>query len=136
MAGGILVGVAAAQYLPTLLPSTLFGASTNVWTSILVTGASAFAAGYLAHRFMPGGFAQGVIAGGLALTLSQVLNAVAPSSIAGPLTLTGVGDIMPGYFTIPQNTVTGRAPVMTMPTTSKGGGSGVGAFRGAFGGRR
>jgi hypothetical protein len=137
MAGGILVGVAAAQYIPTLLPSTLFGTSSNAWTSILVTGASAFAAGYLAHRFIPGGFAQGVIAGGLALTLSQVLNAVAPASIAGPLTLTGVGDIMPGYFTIPQNTVTGRAPVMAMPASNgKSGGTGVGAFRGAFGGRR
>lgn len=135
MAGGILVGVAAAKYIPTLLPASILPAGGSVYTGVLITGAAAFAAGYLAHKFNIGGpsFANGVMAGGVALTLSQLLNAIAPPSLSGPLALSGMGDIIPGYYVVPQNPVTGRAPVAVMP--AKGGG-GVGAFTGAFGGRR
>lgn len=135
LAGGILVGVAAAKYIPTLLPAGILPAGSSPYTGILITGAAAFAAGYLAHRFMPGSFANGVMAGGVALTLSQLLNAVAPPSLSSSLALSGVGDILPGYYVVPQNPITNRAPVMVMP--SKGNGTtGVGAFHGAFGGRR
>ena len=138
LAGGILVGVAAAKYIPTLLPAGIIPAGGNAYTGILITGAAAFAAGYIAHRFMPGSFANGVMAGGVALTLSQLLNAVAPPSLSSSLALSGMGDIIPGYYTIPQNPITGRAPVAVMPTkgASSSTGSGVGAFTGAFGGRR
>ena len=136
MAGGILVGVAAAKYLPTLLPASILPAGSSPWTGILITGAAAFAAGYVAHRFTPKSFAEGVMAGGVALTLSQVLNAVAPPSLSAQLALSGMGDILPGYYVVPQNPVTNRAPVVAMPSKGGGGVSGVGAFRGAFGGRR
>ena len=133
MAGGILVGVAATKYLPSLLPSSILPAGSSPWTGILITGASAFAAGYLAHRFIGGSFASGIMAGGVALTISQILNVIAPPALASQLALSGVGDITPGYFVVPQNSVTNRAPVVAMPS---GKGNGMGAFRGAFGGRR
>ena len=131
LAGGILVGVAATKYIPSLLPASILPTGGSPYTGILITGASAFAAGYLAHRFMPGQFANGVMAGGIALTLSQVLNAFAPSAVSRQLALSGMGDIIPGYYVVPQNPITNRAPVITMPTSG-----GVGAFTGAFGGRR
>jgi hypothetical protein len=146
MAGGILVGVAATKYIPSLLPASILPAGSSPWTGILITGASAFAAGWAAHKFMPGSFANGVVAGGIALTLSQVLNQLAPPAISAQLALSGLGDILPGYYVVPQNPITNRAPVMTMPSNGKGGGaaaagsssgsSGMGAFRGAFGARR
>lgn len=133
MGAGILVGVAATKYIPSLIPASMLPTGGSPWTGILITGAAAFAAGYLAHRFIQGSFASGVMAGGVALTLSQVLNAVAPSSISKQLALSGMGDIMAGNYVVPQNPITSRAQVMQMPAAS---GSGVGAFRGAFGGRR
>ena len=145
MASGILVGVAATKYIPSLLPASVLPAGSSPWTGILITGASAFAAGYLAHRFLPGSFASGVMAGGVALTLSQILNQLAPPALSAQLALSGLGDILPGYYGVPQNPITNRAPVMTMPSKGGNGGasggsssgsSGVGAFRGAFGARR
>ena len=133
LAGGILVGVAATKYIPSLIPASMLPAGGSPYTGILITGGAAFAAGYLAHRFMPGQFANGVMAGGIALTLSQVLNVFAPSAVSRQLALSGMGDIVPGYYVVPQNPITNRAPVLQMPAA---GGGGVGAFTGAFGGRR
>lgn len=128
MTGGVLVGVAATKYLPTLVPASLLSTfGTNAFISVLVTGAGAFVAGFLARKVSPGAFSDAVLLGGLAQTASAALNAFAPPTLAGRLALSGVGDIIPGSYVVPQNPIKAVVP---MPSV------GVGAFRGAFGGRR
>jgi len=135
MTGGVLVGVAATKFLPTLIPAQFTaGLGSSPMVSVLITGAGAFAAGWLARRFVGGSFGDAVLLGGLAQAGSALLNVIAPAAISRNLALSGVGDIVPGYFPVPQNPITGRQVVM-MPSNG-GGGGGMGAFRSAFGGRR
>jgi uncharacterized membrane protein YeaQ/YmgE (transglycosylase-associated protein family) len=130
MVAGGLVGVAATKFLPTLLPSSIAGSlGGGAFMGVLVTAAGAFAAGWIAKRFMPGAFADAVMFGGLMQTASVALTAFAPPSLASRLALSGLGDIMPGNFVVPQNPVTSRA--VMFPSSQ-----GVGAFRRAFGGQR
>lgn len=130
MTGGVLVGVAATKYLPTLIPASMLSSlGSSSMISILVTGAGAFVAGMIARKVSPGAFADAVLLGGLAQTASAALNAFAPPTLAGQLALSGVGDILPGSYVVPQNPI--KAGIIPMPTTA-----GMGAFRGAFGGRR
>lgn len=130
MTGGVLVGVAATKYLPTLLPSSIVGSlGSSPYMGVLITGAGAFAAGWLARKFAGEPFADAVLLGGLAQTASQLLNIIAPPSLSSALALSGMGDILStSGFPVPQNSVR----PMLVPVASKG----VGAFRGAFGGRR
>jgi hypothetical protein len=123
MAGGVLIGVAATKYLPTLIPASLTGMiPSSSFTVPLVTGVGAAMAGYLAHKFLPGGVAAGVVAGGAALTLSRLLDVVAPASISSQLSLSGVGDIVPTMgFAVPDRSM--RQQVVQMP------GAGVGFYR-------
>lgn len=135
MTGGILVGVAATKYIPTMLPvsiSSLGGGSPFV--GVLITGAAAFAAGYVAKMVVKDdSFSNAVLLGGLAQTASQLLNLIAPASISKQLALSGMGDILPGNFVVPQNPVKAGMPMMLpAPAPSPG----MGAFRGAFGKRR
>lgn len=129
--GGILVGVAATKFLPTLLPANITGLTGGLggFGPVLITGAGAIAAGWLAERFMPrSAFADGVLSGGIALTLSSLLNMLAPQ-LAGSLALRGMGDIVPtGPFPVPNNQF--RMP-MALPAPAANGG-GMGAFRPAF----
>ena len=130
MTGGVLVGVAATKYLPTLIPASLTASfGSGAFVSVLITGAGAFVAGMIARKVSPGPFADAVLLGGLAQTASAALNAFAPPTLAGRLALSGVGDIQPGLFVVPQNPFKMGMP-MAAPST------GMGAFRGAFGGRR
>lgn len=140
MVGGGLVGVAATKFLPTLVPSSItstLGASPLV--AIAITGAGAFAAGWLARRFVDQDFGDAVLFGGLMQTGSAILTAFAPTALSSQLALSGVGDIVPGWFAVPQNPITNRAPQMMMAPSSgnssgKGGVSGFGP--GGFGYRR
>jgi len=133
MVGGGLIGVAATKFLPTLLPaSTLTGLGS--FGGVLLTGAGAFVASWIFKKFMPS-MADAVLFGGLMQTASVLLTAFAPASLAQRLALSGMGDIIPGNFVVPQNPIVpGTSPMMI------GAGSpasrGVGAFTGAFGGRR
>lgn len=135
MIGGGLVGVAAAKYIPTLIPSSITSSlGTSPIMSIVVAGAGAFAAGFLAKRFVGNDFGDAVLFGGLMQTGSLILSAFAPAPLNTALALSGLGDIMPGWFAVPQNSVTNRAPVAMMPTPK---GSGVSGFApGGFGFRR
>ncbi len=128
--GGILVGVAATKYIPTLIPSSISSmVGGGTFGSVLMTGAGAFAAGWIAQKFMPGSFAQGVFYGGIAQTMSALLNAIAPASLSSQLALSGVGDIIPTQgFTVPNPSV--RAPLMM--AAPAGGGMAAPGFRGAF----
>lgn len=111
MAGGILIGVAASKYLPTLIPSSVLGAiPSSSFTVPLVTGIGTAMAGFLAHKFLPPGVAVGVVGGGAALTLSRLLDVIAPPSIAGQVHLSGVGDIVGTQgFSVPDRSM--RAPL-------------------------
>jgi len=91
--------------------------------SVIITGAGAFAAGWLAKKFLGTEFGDAVLFGGLMQAGSAALNAFAPPSISGKLALSGVGDIVPGWYSVPQNPVTSRAPI---PITS---GNGMGNLR-------
>lgn len=130
--GGILAGVAATKYLPTLIPASLtanFGTSPMI--GVIITTAGAFAAGWLAHRFVGNrAFGDAVLLGGLAQAGSQLLNVVAPPALSHALALSGMGDIVPGYFPVPQNSVTSRPPM----AVAAGGGNGMGlvARRGLY----
>jgi hypothetical protein len=127
MVGGGLVGVAATKYLPTLLPSGITGGlGGGPFMSLLITGAGAFAAGWLARRFVGGAFGDAVLFGGLMQTGSAALTAFAPPALASRLALSGVGDIVPGWFSVPQNPVTMRAP---LPPAPPAGASGMGNLR-------
>jgi hypothetical protein len=132
MVGGGLVGVAATKYIPTLIPSSITASlGSSPIMSIVVAGAGAFAAGYLAKRFMGEAFGDAVLFGGLMQTGSMILSAFAPAPLNTALALSGLGDIVPGWFAVPQNSVTNRAPVAMMPS------KGVSGFApGGFGFRR
>ncbi len=132
MVAGGLVGVAATKFLPTLVPGSITaGFGGGALMSVAITAAGAFAAGWLAKRFVGGAFADAVMFGGLMQAGSVLLTAFAPPSIAQRLALSGLGDIMPGNFVVPQNPVTSRQ-VIPMPAPA----AGMGAFRRAFGGQR
>lgn len=127
MTGGVLVGVAATKYLPTLIPQSIrdMVPAAGGLGGVAVTGVGAFAAQWIAKKLGMGpAFSDAVLLGGLAMTASQLLNIFAPPSLSNALALSGMGDIVPGYFPVPQNSVTNRAPVVAMP-----GVSGLGAYR-------
>ena len=112
MIGGGLIGVAAAKFIPTLLPSSISGAlGGGTLMRVVITGASAVAAGYLAGK-VNSRFGEGVLFGGLMQTGSVALNAFLPGfNIAGvPLGLSGMGELMPGSYVVPQNPIRAAIP--------------------------
>lgn len=125
MVGGGLVGVAATKFLPTLIPSSLtatLGSSPIVGVGMTIAGA--FAASWLAKK-VSAEFGDAVLFGGLMQAGSVLLTAFAPAALSSQLALSGMGDIVPGMFVVPQNPVTNR-PMLSAPMASSGGG-GMGA---------
>lgn len=122
--GGGLLGMAATKYLPTILPSSItsLGGGSPIMT-VLFSAAGAYAAGWVAGKYSPA-LGQAVLIGGLIQTGSTALNLFAPG-LAASAGLGRVGAIIPGQFPVPQNPIMGGMAMQ-----------GVGAFRGAFGGRR
>jgi hypothetical protein len=136
MTGGILIGVAATKYLPTLLPASITSlGGGSPWMGVAITVGGAFAAGWAGRKFVGEPFGDAVMLGGLAQAASQILTIIAPPSLTNALALSGMGDIMAGSFVVPQNPIKAGMPMMLAPV-SKTPPSGVGAFRGAFGMRR
>jgi hypothetical protein len=105
MVGGGLIGVAAAKFLPTLVPANLIPGGGSFIVRTVITGAAAFAAGWLGRKFVSGEFGDAVLFGGLMQTGSVALNAMLPGFRIGgqSLALSGMGELMPGQFTVPQN---------------------------------
>lgn len=106
MVGGGLLGVAAAKFIPTLIPATLqMGGSTIA--RVVITGASAWVASMIAGKIPGAGsnFADAVFFGGLMQTGSVALNAILPGFRIGgvPVALSGMGELVPGQFPVPQN---------------------------------
>ena len=122
---GVLVGVTAAKMIPPMLPASL---TSSTPMRILVTGAVAFASGMLARKAgsAVSGFADGIVIGGLAQTVSIALNAFLPSigSQIGLSGRPGMGDLVPGGFPIPQNPVN-VAALMPPPAMATAGVKGV-----------
>lgn len=111
VAGGLL-GVAAAKFIPTLVPAALqMGGSTIA--RVAITGASAWVASIAASKIPGVGdkFADAVLFGGLMQTGSVALNALLPGFRIGgvPVALSGMGELMPASFPVPQN------PVRSLP---------------------
>ncbi len=95
-----LAGVAAAKFLPTLVPAGLI--QGNIMRTV-ATGASAFVAQMIAKAVVKDpSISDAVLFGGLMQTGSTALNAFLPG-IARQLGLSGMGDIIDGNFTIPEN---------------------------------
>ena len=117
-AGGVLVGVAATKFLPTLLPANISGMVGGLggFGPVLITGAGAFASYYIAQQFGRGAFADSVLLGGLSLTLSRAIDMLLPANIAAQLSLRGLSDIIPARFPVPQNPV--RDGVIMMPAAN------------------
>ncbi len=131
--GGGLAGVAAAKFIPTMIPSNITGTfGTSSFGPFVMTGLSAFAAWWLASKVsVP--FSEGVLFGGLMQTASVGLNSFLPGlSIGGvPIALSGIGDLVPGRFAVPQNPLRlnggANAPMGAMaPSGSKVTNSGLG----------
>ena len=137
MVGGGLIGVAATKFLPTLIPASMISSlGSSPLVAIGITIAGAFAAGYLAKRFLGEPFGDAVLFGGLMQAGSVALTQFAPASLSSQLALSGLGDIVPGWFAVPQNSVTNRAP-MPVVANGSGGSKGVSGFApGGFGFRR
>lgn len=123
---GVLLGVAGAKYLPTVLPPSMTSMlPQGSFTAPLITAAATWISYEAAKRFLPGEVSRGVAIGGSALVMSQVLNVVAPPSVSGPLRLAGVGDIVQTQgFAVPDRVMLPPAPPIQMPAS----GSGVGFY--------
>lgn len=124
--GGGLVGVAAAKFIPTLLPANQF--TSNNLGRVVVTGISAFAAGWLAGRVSPT-FGGAVLFGGLMQTGSVALNAFLPGFTIGGVPV-GLGELMPGQFAVPQNPLRLPPAPAAPPTNAR---IGVNGLARAFG---
>jgi hypothetical protein len=115
MVVGGLVGVAAAKFIPTMLPSSIVSGTI---TRVIATGASAFVASFVARKVgLSEQIAGAVLFGGLMQTASVAMNALLPASIATRLALSGLGDLVPGQFVVPQNPL--RLPPAAIPTTAR-----------------
>lgn len=121
LAGGLL-GVAAAKLIPGFVPGNILG--TSPWAKVAITGVSAYAAGTLARKFGGNVFGDAVLFGGAMQTGSMLLNILLPNFKVGgvPLALSGMGELMPGRFPVPQNPLRIPAPV---PTQARIGVSGL-----------
>jgi len=121
VAGG-LVGVAAAKFIPTMLPSGLV--SSNIMR-VIATGVSAFVAGWAAGK-ADKTFGDAVLFGGLMQTGSVALNAFVPS-IGKQVGLSGLTQ---ARFPLPDNPIlAGMIPAG--PAVAANVGS-LAAFRSAF----
>ena len=105
MIGGGLVGVTAtklvASYASSALSSTLSSIGSGGFVSVVVSGVSAFIAGWAAGKVNKE-FGDAVLFGGLMQTGSVAINAFLPSSISGQFSL---GDLVNGNFVVPQNPI-------------------------------
>jgi hypothetical protein len=121
LAGGLL-GVAAAKLLPGLVPAGLIPI-TGVWPRVIITGAAAWGAGTAATKYVGKAFGEAVFFGGLMQTGSLVLNALLPNFTVGgvPLSLSGLGELVPGQFPVPQNPLRISAPAPTQARVTMNG---------------
>jgi hypothetical protein len=107
VAGG-LVGVAAAKFLPTMIPAQFV--SSNIMRT-LATGVSAYAASLVAKKVAGPQVGDAVLFGGLMQTGSVALNAFLP----GVAKTLGIGELVDGRFVVPENPLRG---IMAAPAAA------------------
>jgi hypothetical protein len=101
--GGGLVGLAAAKFIPTLLPASLSGGITGTSVGkVIVSGISAIVGAWAGSKVSVA-FGQGMLMGGMIQTVSIALNAFLPSAYGTIAPYATLGDLMNGGFTVPQN---------------------------------
>jgi hypothetical protein len=121
-----LVGVAAAKFLPTLLPATFV--SSNI-TRTIATAVAAWVSGFAAAKVTDKNIGDAVMFGGFMQTASVALNAFLPS-IGKQV---GLGELMPGRFPVPQNPLLIPAPAAVAGPAARIGVSGLNrAFGSSF----
>ena len=118
---GGLLGVAAAKFIPSAIPIS-FGGGNVVRT--LISGISAFIAGWAGQKFVGKPFGDAVLFGGLMQTGSVALNAFLPM-VGQHLALSGMGEfVQTDGFSVPQNSVL-AAPMAPIPTGARVGVNGL-----------
>jgi hypothetical protein len=120
--GGGFTGLVAAKFIPTLLPTSMTGSlGASGGGRFVLTLGSAIAAAWAAGKFATPAFADGVLFGGLIQAGSVALNAFLPG-VYSSLGI-GLGDLLPGSFTVPQNPIrAGMAPAaLPAPKGASGG---------------
>lgn len=121
---GGLVGVAAAKFIPAAIPINLGGGSV---IRTLITGLSAWVAGYAGEKVGGKEFGNAVLFGGLMQTGSVALNAFLPA-VGQHLALAGMGELITtNGFVVPQN------PVLPVPAPMVQSRVGVNGIDRAFG---
>lgn len=102
--GGGLVGVAAAKFIPKTIGGTLSGVTGSMgnYGGLVLTGLSAWIAGWAASKFVGDRFGNAVLFGGLMQTGSVALNLFVPGFAVGGVPL-ALGELVPGQFVVPQN---------------------------------
>jgi hypothetical protein len=113
MVGGGLVGLAAAKFIPTMIPGVSTFTGSNIGR-VVVSGISAVVGGWLGSKVSPQ-FGQGVLFGGMIQTVSIALNAFLPTAYAPLAPYTTLGDLMNGGFSIPQNPLRVPYPAIAPP---------------------
>ncbi len=127
--GGGLLGVTVAKAAPGLLPASM----NSPIMRIFAAAGAGYAAKMLAHKMRQPALGDAMLFGALMQAGSTALNAWLPS-IGGQIGLNGLGDLVPGGFTVPQNpfrptSYLGPAPVVAMPSPQ----SKLAGIRSAFG---
>lgn len=105
--GGAFVGLIGAKFLPTLIPSSMAVSflSSNLGR-VVVTGAAGYLTAVVAGKVMGDRFGDAALLGALIQTGSVALNIFMPA-IYKQLGI-GLGDFVPGRFSVPQNPLLAR----------------------------
>ena len=104
MIGGGLVGVAAAKFIPKTIGGSLGSITGGMgqYGGLVLTGLSAWIAGWAASKFVGEKFGSAVLFGGLMQTGSVAINLFVPGFQVGGVPL-ALGELVPGQFVVPQN---------------------------------
>lgn len=116
LVGGGLVGVTVTKMIPSYVPSSITSMIPSGGIgAVLISGVSAFAAGWLAGKVNKE-FGEAVLFGGLMQTGSVALNAFLPS-VGGTFSL---GDLINGNYVVPQNPIMAGNAMAVSSAVSRG----------------
>lgn len=100
--GGGFVGLIGAKFLPTLVPASMAGSfMTSTVGKVVVTGVAGYLTSVVAGKVAGTRFGEAALFGAIIQTASVALNAFIPS-LYQQLGI-GLGDFVPGRFSVPQN---------------------------------
>ena len=118
LVGGGLLGLVAAKFIPTLIPTSITGGLTSSSVGrTVVTAISAVVGAWAGSKVSPQ-LGQGMLFGGMIQTASVALNAFLPS-VYGTLN-PSLGDLLPGQFPVPQNPIRAGIPAPAAAAVATG----------------